>query len=254
MFMSLQGGSQELVDALVQRLTGDLRLHTPVSAIERTTEGKYSVTTSSGDTLYADAVLLTTPAYTMADLLRPLTAEAADKLAAIRYVGTGTISMGFHAADIKRPLHGFGVVIPKSEKRPINAITISSTKFNHRAPEGYVLLRVFFGGSRSPQTLTYNDDQLLNVVREELQDILGIEAAPLFHRIYRWHNANPQYDVNHLEHIAQIEAALPAGIYTTGSAFRGVGMPDCVYQSQQTVNKIIEPLEQTTVKETEVME
>ncbi|MDL1882226.1 protoporphyrinogen oxidase [Anaerolineae bacterium CFX8] len=251
MFMSLQGGTQELVEALVQQLTGDLRLHTPVSAIERTTEGKYSVTTSSGDTLPADAVLLTTPAYTTAHLLLSLAPDAADKLNNIRYVSTGTISMAFHSADIKRLLHGFGLVIPRSEKRPINAITIASTKFHHRAPEDYVLLRVFFGGSRSPETMNFDDNRLLDVVRQELHNILDIETAPLFHRIYRWHRANPQYDVNHLEHIAAIESLLPVGIYVTGSAFRGVGMPDCVYQSQQTVNKIMEQLQQTTVAEAE---
>jgi oxygen-dependent protoporphyrinogen oxidase len=199
-------------------------------------------------------VLLTIPAYTAAELLRPLAAEAADKLAAIRYVSTGTMSLAYRTADIKRPLHGFGLVVPKSERRPINAITISSTKFDHRAPEGYVLLRVFFGGSRSPETMTYDDNQLLSIVRQQLGDMLGIEAAPLFHRIYRWYQANPQYDVNHLQHIAAIEAALPAGIYATGSAFRGVGMPDCVYQSQQMANKIIEQLRQTKVKEAEVLE
>jgi oxygen-dependent protoporphyrinogen oxidase len=146
--------------------------------------------------------------------------------------------MGFRVEDIKRPLHGFGLVVPKSEQRPINAITISSTKFDQRAPAGYVLLRLFFGGSRSPETMTYDDERLLDVVNNELRAILGIEAAPLFQRIFRWNRANPQYDVNHLERISAIEANLPQGIYVTGSAFRGVGMPDCVYQAQQTVKTI----------------
>jgi protoporphyrinogen/coproporphyrinogen III oxidase len=254
MFMSLQGGTQELVDALVQQLKGDLRLHTRVSAIEQTAEGHYRVTTSDGARLDADAVLLTTPAYTAAELLRPLSSDAANLLAAIRYVGTGTISMAFRAADIKRPLHGFGLVIPKSEKRPINAITISSTKFNHRAPQGYVLLRVFFGGSRSPETMSYDDAKLFAVICQELQAILGIETAPLFHRIYRWHNANPQYDLNHLERIAAIEAALPTGIYVSGSACRGVGLPDCIYQSQQTVNRMINQLQRTAINEAEAIQ
>lgn len=254
MFVSLQGGTQELVEALVRQLKGVLRLHTSVSTIEHSDASKYRVTTGSGETLYADAVLLTTPAYTMADLLRTLAPDAASKLDAIRYVSAGSVSMAFRAADIKRPLRGFGLVIPRSETRPINAITISSTKFDHRAPEGCVLLRVFFGGSRSPETLSLDDNRLLVVVRHELQDILGIEVAPLFHRIYRWHNANPQYDLNHLEHIAAIEAALPVGIHATGSAFRGVGVPDCIYQSQQTVNKVIEQLKQLQTRPTEVTE
>ncbi|HEX2908254.1 MAG TPA: protoporphyrinogen oxidase [Phototrophicaceae bacterium] len=249
-FMSLQNGTQELIGALVNHLNADLRLNTAVTAIEQIGAGNYQVITNNGGRFHADAVVLTTPAYTAADLLRPLAPQAAEQLAAIRYVSTGTISLAFRAADIQRPLHGFGLVIPKSERRPINAVTISSTKFDHRAPEGYVLLRVFFGGSRSPESMAYDDDQLLRGVRAELRQILGIEAAPLFHRIYRWHNANPQYDVNHLERVAAIEAALPAGIYVTGSALRGVGMPDCVYQAQQTVSKIMDTI---TVPEAEAV-
>lgn len=242
-FVSLTGGTQELIDALVRQLYADLRLNTRVASIAPT-DGGWRVTLDGGETLSADAVIVTTPAYTAADLLQPIAPTAADGLAGIRYVSTGTISLAFRTADVKRPLHGFGLVIPTSEHRPINAITVSSTKFDQRAPGGDVLLRVFFGGSRSPETMTYDDDRLLSVVRDQLRGILGIEAAPLFHRIYRWHKANPQYDVNHLERIAAVEAALPSGLYLTGSALRGVGMPDCVHQAQETVAKVADYLHQ----------
>jgi oxygen-dependent protoporphyrinogen oxidase len=199
---------------------------------------------SNGEILDADAVVLTIPAYAAATLVRPLAPSAAEKLASIRYVTTGTISLAYRSSDIKRPLGGFGLVVPKGENRPINAITVSSSKFAHRGPDGYALLRVFFGGSRTPQTLALDDAQLLEVVREELLDILGIEAAPLFHRIYRWPQGNPQYDVDHLDRVAAIEGELPSGLYVTGSAYRGVGLPDCVHQSQQTAEKLIDRLKQ----------
>ena len=79
-------------------------------------------------------------------------------------------------------------------------------------------------------------------VRRELQEILGIAAEPLFHRIYRWHRSNPQYDVGHLERIDALEAALPAGVYVTGSAFRGIGVPDCVHQAQMMVTQVMDNL------------
>ena len=81
-------------------------------------------------------------------------------------------------------------------------------------------------------------ETLLRTVRAELESILGIQAEPLFHRIYRWWNANPQYDLGHLERVDAIEAALPAGLYVTGSPYRGVGMPDCVHQSQQIAETV----------------
>ncbi|HEX2621459.1 MAG TPA: protoporphyrinogen oxidase [Phototrophicaceae bacterium] len=241
-FMTLKGGTQELIESLVNQLTGDLQLQTRVTAIESLPDQRYRVTTDSGETLEADAILVTTPAYVTAQLLRPLKPKVADQLATIRHVSTGTISLAFKAADITLPLQGFGLVIPKSEQRPINAVTISSLKFDHRAPDGYILMRVFFGGSRSPQTMRLDDEHLLQVIRQELRSILNIDAEPLFHRIYRWYEANPQYDVNHLKLVNQIETGLPAGMYVTGCAFRGVGMPDCVYQAQQTVAKLLQHL------------
>ena len=122
-----------------------------------------------------------------------------------------------------------------SERRPINAITLNSVKFAHRAPDGHLLLRAFFGGSRSPQSMELDDATLHATVRHELGALLGIAAEPLFHRIYRWHHSNPQYDVGHLERIAAIECSLPPGIHVAGSAYRGVGIPDCVKSAQDAV-------------------
>jgi oxygen-dependent protoporphyrinogen oxidase len=242
LFMSLQNGTQELIDALIPKLYGDLRLDTRVVDLHALPDGGYRLITNQEDVLHADAVILTTPAYTAAELVRAMAPDAAMLLDGIRYVGTGTVSLAFRAGDITKPLNGLGLVVPKGENRPINAITISSTKFSHRAPEGTVLLRVFFGGSRSPASMDYDDARLLGMVRDELRDIMGVDAAPIFQRIYRWPNANPQYDTGHLGRVARIEAALPRGVYVTGGAYRGVGMPDCVYQSRCTMEHVLDDL------------
>ena len=135
-------------------------------------------------------MIFTTPAYVSANLLR-IAPDAATVLDQIRYVSTGTISLAYRNEDLQHVMDGFGLVIPQSEGRPINAITFSSTKFDHRAPADYRLLRVFFGGSRSPDTMELDDDELLRVVRQQLHEMLGVDAEPLFHRIYRWQRAEP---------------------------------------------------------------
>ena len=238
-FMSFYGGTSELIEALVPQLHGDLRTNARVVQITQDGDSTYNLRLEDGTKLEADVVLLTTPAYVTADLVREVAPQVAKHLNEIRYVSTGTISLAYRATDIPQPLDGFGLVIPGSEKRRINAITVASTKFDHRAPEGYVLMRIFFGGSRSPETMELKDEALVQAVRSELQSILSIEAEPLFHRVYRWWNANPQYDVGHLDRVEAIEAALPVGLYVTGSPYRGVGLPDCVHQSQQVAKKVI---------------
>lgn len=242
-FMSLRGGMNELVNALVNQLTGDMQLGVSVTGLTQDTAGNYALQLRDGRTLTARTVVLAVPAHVASKLLGDTAPAACATLDEIRYVSTGTISFGFRREDIKDLLAGFGLVIPRSEKRAINAVTITSIKFDHRAPDGAVLLRAFFGGSRRPDMMTIDDATLLETVRGELSSILGIDATPLFHRIYRWMEANPQYDVGHLDRVTAIEAALPAGLFVTGSPYRGVGIPDCVYQSQGTAEAVIAALQ-----------
>ncbi len=241
-FESFTGGTQELVRATVDALgaqpAATLRAGARVTGL--TPGNRWTVELAGGDSLMADAVVLACPAFVAAALVHPFASEAASRLAAIRYVGTGTVSLAYRAADITAAkAGGFGLVVPVSEKRPINAVTFSSIKFDHRAPAGCVLLRVFFGGSRSPQSMDLDDARLLATVRAELAALLNIRGEPLFHRIYRWPRSNPQYDVGHLEQVAALEHALPAGIFVTGSPYKGVGLPDCVKQAQETASAVM---------------
>lgn len=241
MFMSFKGGMNALVDALIDDLPdADLRLDSKIVQVTHCDDGSYAVQVEDGTLLQADAVVMATPAFVTADLLRELVPGAAALLSDIRYVSTGTVTLAYRRQDITKPINGFGLVIPKTENRPINAITVSSTKFDHRAPDDTVLLRVFFGGSRRPDVMHYDDITLMDTIRAELKDLLGISAAPQMHRIYRWWRSNPQYDVDHLARVDAIEALLPPGLYVTGSAYRGVGVPDCVEQAEQTAKAVID--------------
>ena len=242
MFTSFKPGMEELVLAIREQLTGDCRLGVGVEKLEGLEIGDWRLDLSDGTVLETNAVILATPAFAAADLLAEVAPEASETLRQIRYVSTGTISLAYKRNEIEHPLNGFGIVIPKSEKRRINAITWSSTKFDQRAPEGHVLLRVFFGGSRTPEMMGVADDELLTIVNSELADIMGVQANPLFHRIYRWDRSNPQYDVGHLDRVAAVRERLPDGLAVTGSPYGGVGVPDCVRQARETAVSLIQSL------------
>jgi oxygen-dependent protoporphyrinogen oxidase len=233
-FVTLRGGVGELVRALLEQLNGRLIAGRGVAALDYdpTAAQPYRVRLDDGEALDADAVIVTAPAFAAADLVAPFQPTLAAALRAIRYVTTGTISLAYRGADLGRPLDGFGLVIPRGEGRRINALTMTSAKFAGRAPDGYVLVRTFVGGSRTPDVVELDDAALLALVRAELRHILGVDATPLWSRIYRWPLANPQYDVGHLERMDALEAMLPPGLYLAGSAYRGVGIPDCIHSGQ----------------------
>lgn len=237
-FVSFIGGTETLIRTLADALTGDLRLNARVDAIERAADG-FRVRLAGGDALDASRVIATTPASISASLLASVASGAVEPLCTLRTVSTGAVLVALRRDDVPHPLDGFGAVVPQVEGRDINALTWMTSKFAGRAPTGYVIIRAFFGGARTPHMLDRSDDEVLTDVRRELRALLGVEAAPVLQRIYRWIDAQPQYDVGHLDRVAAIEAALPAGVRVAGSAFRGVGIPDCVRQGREAAEKII---------------
>lgn len=238
-FISFRNGTETLTRTLADRLTGDLRLATTVTALEAQNAG-YTIRLDNGDSLATRHIVITAPARPAATLLRSIAPDAAASLDTLRTVSTGVVFLAFRRDEVEHPLDSFGVLMPAREGRPINAITMMSTKFDLRAPEETVLLRVFFGGVRSPQTMQCSDEEVAAIARAELHSLLGITAQPILHRVYRWIDAQPQYDVGHAARMDAIQAAMPPGIHIAGSPYRGVGIPDCVRQAREVAEKIVD--------------
>jgi len=241
-FVTLRDGMATLPDVLARRLESVVRLNCEVGSIHRQ-DGGFVLKLADGETLIAHQVILTTPASVSARLLGELAPVAATRLGELRTIGAGSISLAYRTPAIARPLPGYGLVIPQVERRPINAVTVASSKFAGRAGAGWTLLRVFFGGVRSPETLLLDPDVLLQTTHRELQDLLGVMEPPVLHRIVRWPVGNPQYDVGHLDQVKSIEDALPDGVLVTGSPYHGVGIPDVVRSANATAETVLQRLQ-----------
>jgi protoporphyrinogen/coproporphyrinogen III oxidase len=241
-FFTLDGGSELLVQRLVARLEGDLRLRTEVIGVTRTADGAYGVLLGDGSLLRANAIILACPASVAAHIIQESVPDAADLLAGIGSSGIGSVYLGYRRGDIPHLLDGAGVVIPSSEGRRIDGITWVSSKWPERAPANLALLRVFFGGPATRETLELDDAGLLTLVRDDMAAILGVQGAPLFQRIFRVRDGYPRYTVGHLERVEAIARALPVGLYVTGASYRGVGVPDCVHQGQEAARSVLAQL------------
>ncbi len=244
-FVTFEEGMGRLVDALTASLSdGRTLTNAPVVDIQPIPDGGYELRTSGGEITLADAVILTTPAYVSARLVSRFAPRLAHALEAIRYVSTATLSLAYRKADLPRPLEGSGFIVPRREKRQISACTWSSAKFSHRAPEDSVLLRCFMGGPGHEEMVDLSDDRLVELACGELAGLMGLKAAPLLARVYRWVKGNPQYDVGHLERVSQMHencGRIP-GLFLAGAAFEGVGIPDCIHQGQQAAEKVLDYL------------
>lgn len=227
-------GMAAIVEALelaLEKVT--IRRGTSVEVIRRVGE-TYQIELAGGEIVTADAVIVAAPAYAAVRFLAGLDREIATELDAIPYVSTATISLAFAPGTIPEP-EGYGYVVPRAEGRPVLACTWTSSKFANRAPDGYALLRAFAGRAGREEILQQPDEALVTTVRRELREVLGIDAEPLWTRVFRWPNAMPQYTVGHPERLQAIEDRLAEhpGLFLAGSAYRGVGIPDCITSGER---------------------
>ena len=233
-FVSLPGGIQELVDTLVAKLApGTLRLATRVTDLRR--GGGYLLESSAGS-LTARSVILSVPAYAAGALLRGIDTSLASLCEATPYASTATVAFGFRRDQVGHPMNGTGFVVPRVEHSALLAGTWVTSKWPGRAPEGHVLLRAFLGGGRDPHRLERTDEQLIEDARQEMSELLAITGSPLFSRLTRWTRQSPQYEVGHLQRLARIDQRLAGipGLFTAGSGFRAIGIPDCITDGRET--------------------
>jgi oxygen-dependent protoporphyrinogen oxidase len=241
LFTSLKNGMQHLAETVVSKLTpGSLLMNTPVQFIQPETEGWMVSANMRSDRF--NRVIVALPAPAAAQVLRVASAELSAELAAIQYSSSITVGLGYDR-DVRQSLPpGFGFLVPRSEGKQLLAATFVHNKFPHRAPEDRALLRCFFAGKNAEDVWALSDDQIIGIVREELRQILGVRAEPLFARVYKWKSAMAQYGVGHLDRLDRIEGLrqqLP-GLALAGNAYRGIGVPDCIRSGRDAAKQVVD--------------
>lgn len=243
LFTSLKNGMQQMIDALLARIPAhNWRLATRVKAASPES-GKWLVI-GAGRTEEFDGVIVALPAHHAATILTDAS-EITPDLSAIRYSSSVTVALGYDETVRASLPAGFGFLVPRNENKRILAATFVHNKFPHRAPENMALIRCFLGGSRDEEILKSSEADVDDIVRRELEQILGIKSQPRFVRIYKWEHAMAQYGLGHGGHIARIRqrvAEMP-GLALAGNAYAGIGVPDCIRSGSEAAAKILKDLQ-----------
>ncbi|OLO09576.1 protoporphyrinogen oxidase [Salinicola sp. MH3R3-1] len=242
--VSFPQGLQRLTDRLAEGITAQptatIQTGCEIRGIRREGE-QWVVEDRNGRQWRARSLVLAVPAPVAAALLRPLDERLAKPLAAIAYPPVNAIALGFREQDIAHPLDGFGVLIPRAEKRRTLGALFSSTLFEGRAPAGHKLLNVFIGGRQSPEAAVGDDATQVSRVIGDLRDLLGIRGEPVWQKVTRWPQAIPQYEVGHLARIEALDDALRAysGLHLAGNWRGGIAVGDCLENGRLLGEKLL---------------
>jgi oxygen-dependent protoporphyrinogen oxidase len=247
-FRGLRRGLSTLTSRLASSIeAGPLgaRALAPGTPVTRIRPGQpFTLETADGP-VRARAVVLAIPAWRTAELAGGFDADLAHACAAIPYASTATVSLAYPRADVSSSLAGTGFVVPRGESATrLLAASWVTSKWPHRAPDDVVLLRAFAGGVLDADQVDLDDASLAEMAHRDLAPLLGLGSPPRLSRVYRWRAAGAQYEVGHAARVAAIETAAARwpGVWLTGSALRGVGIPDCVADARAVAARIITAL------------
>ncbi len=195
-------GSESLIRALADRLTGGRLMRMAVSSIGRL-GNRFTLCLENGLMLDAGALILAVPAVYAARMLRSLAPEAAIRLADFRYEAVRRVSLGYHKGDLPASIDG---------DADESVAFVIATNQPPRAPDrDHRLLQV---GLRSPEDLTRA--QAIKAVTRRFG-----WGEPLAARVDYWAEADllSDYDAAHRQNLRAICDRLPGGLSLIGSDY-----------------------------------
>ncbi len=211
---------------------------TPVLSLKKSEKG-WLVGSDRGAEEF-DAVVLSTRADTAGQLLSDVDPQLGVRLSGVRYVSSVVATLVFEEKDFRGLPEGLGIIIPSTEKMNLVACSLYSSKFPEKSGSGKVVIRCFLGGELNPETVLWDEEKIKAVLNEELAQILGFDNHPTEIYIRRYPMSMPRFALGHREEISGVMHRLSRhlGLALCGSAYHGIGIPDCVRSGDLAARKI----------------
>jgi protoporphyrinogen/coproporphyrinogen III oxidase len=252
-FTSLRGGMSSLVEALVSQLpAGRLHLNSAVTQIAETLQGfevSYGKRTLGFTKCqFAQHVIISTPLDASRifltehierdDLTRQLPTEASSAILV-------ALAWPAEAASTFTVPSGFGFLVPQTEDtNQLLACTFIDQKFPHRVPEGARILRAFFGGPSADFLAHQTNEAIATAALKQLKKILGPLPQPAYTQVRRLPRSLPQYEVGHLDRMAQFDVLVAriGNLTLLGNSYRGVGLPDLIRDARSAARTLVDQI------------
>ena len=241
---TFRGGMETLIARLA--VNGGFRICTGLRASEiRPIRGGWQVAGSDGTrdrTVEARHLIMSTPAYSAAELLRHLDDELAGLLGAIEYAPIRVVHAGFDRSRVKHSLDGSGFLLPRRSGFEANGCLWISELFPEHAPPQHTLFTSYLGGARNPAAIDWSEPRCLGAVMPMLRHLLDVDGDPEMVHIETHRYGLPLYHGNYSARLARINARLRQlpGLYLEANYRGGVSVRDRILTAQAVARRILQ--------------
>jgi len=240
--LSFKSGMIALPKAIEKYFGKNILLSCEVVSVDKN-ETSYSVSYKQNgavNKIDCDVVLSTIPSYVASAIFTKHDKEFRTHADAIYYPPVLVYYLVYNRKDIKQDLDGFGFLIPAKENKSFLGALWSSIIFSDRTDEGKAAFTLFVGGSRNPEFVKEERVSLLEKVRKEFEELMGINSDPIFTSERFWEKAIPQYNLGYVEHeryFDDFEKKNP-GLFISGNFRGGISVGDCMKNADLVADKI----------------
>jgi len=229
--------------AMPKALSSDLGVAVRTNIAVRRIEpvpGGFMVDAGSAGRFRARTVVLATQPHVAAQFLEDVDQGAAAAAGGISAPPLAVVFLGYWRNQVEHPLDGLGFLTPVREKRAVTGALFCSTMFPGRAPDGSVAITGYFGGARAPHLGSLAPEALIDLAREEFQDLLGAHGEPVVARVRHWPLGLPQYGIGHGKATAALDELTDRvpGLFVVGNYLHGVSAADCLGVAREVASRV----------------
>ena len=244
MFISLKNGLETLIEELEKQIDKEtIQKETSVVKIVKGPSG-YELTLADGKIEKADIVVITTGHHLAQQMLKDY--SFMDIFKTMPANSLATVSMAFPKSKIQDDIEGSGFIVSRNSDFRITACTWTHKKWPGTTPDGKVLLRTYVGRTDDQEAVNLSDEEIIKIALNDLNKTMNITEKPEFTIVSRYKNMMPQYNVGHLQMMEGVKQSLASelpGVFLAGGSFEGLGIPGCIDQGVNAVDRILKFVE-----------
>ncbi|WP_051462908.1 protoporphyrinogen oxidase [Haloglycomyces albus] len=238
-FATVKNGLSALITATAAASGANINLGVTVRELHQTPYGWDVVAGPVANPFQfsADAVIIATPAYVTARLLKHVAPETSTALDNLKYASIALATFAFDEINLPER-SGFLVAEGKGLVKASTFITHKWPHIRSRRP----IVRVSLGRIGDVAELHQSsDDDLVQAALGGLAEHLGQTVPePIESRLDRHNDAMPQYSPGHVQRMqgARAELAGKNGLAIAGAAADGIGIASCIASGRRVADEI----------------
>ena len=234
----INGGIQTVTDTLWERLSEKVRVvAAAASAISSDGAGRYLVTTTTGESISGERIVVTASGKRLARIIEGLEPETSELIRTTSYATLAVVHLAVPRSAALIP-RAFGVLFPREMPEHFLGVMFNSLIFPHVAPPDKHVLTAVLGGAQAGK-FSPSEEVLTKRIPRLVEKLMKLPSTEWLGAAI-WPDAIPQLNVGHFRTVAAIdsfEAKFP-GVVVASVDRGGVGVSDRIRVAREAVGRL----------------